>query len=254
MNRAATATRQSAASPATADVPGGVELVLRILQCAAKSLQQQPCLVQVFARVAPEQKELVLHNLRGAGWTTLMCGDGTNDVGALKTAHIGVALLAPTAAMLKRGQQGPLGALKGLQKPGAPHACLQRRMKPPVTWLFGAALGCHPSGSASGACIPHWCLLCLRCVQQQLHAQMDQLKGVLHQESCTYMKPAATVYSCMLLRHGQCNGLSCLCHPHSWYTSGCRAPACLALQDSQPCLALQAPRPLVLAASRLLQQ
>jgi cation-transporting ATPase 13A1 len=51
--------------------------------------------IKVFARMSPQGKAQVIRSLqKHRGLQVLMCGDGGNDVGALKQANVGLALLS----------------------------------------------------------------------------------------------------------------------------------------------------------------
>ena len=91
--------------------------------------------VRVFARFDPKQKEFVITSLRDEGFTVLMCGDGTNDVGALKHANVGVAILSSPPVSEKKEPKKGLPDTKtvagGKKLSKRPHASDGQEPSPP---------------------------------------------------------------------------------------------------------------------------
>ena len=56
--------------------------------------------VRVFGRCKPGDKVSVVAVFVANGYRTLMCGDGQNDCGSLKTAHVGVSLSTSEASLV----------------------------------------------------------------------------------------------------------------------------------------------------------
>ena len=56
--------------------------------------------IRVVARCSPHDKVSVVDTFVRLGFTTMMCGDGGNDCGALKAAHVGLALSDNDASLV----------------------------------------------------------------------------------------------------------------------------------------------------------
>jgi cation-transporting ATPase 13A3/4/5 len=56
--------------------------------------------VRVFGRCTPGNKVSLVSAMNSKGYITSMCGDGGNDCGALKAAHVGIALSDAEASMV----------------------------------------------------------------------------------------------------------------------------------------------------------
>jgi cation-transporting ATPase 13A2 len=53
----------------------------------------------VFARMSPDQKAALVSTYQALGLYVGMCGDGANDCGALKAAHVGISLSEAEASI-----------------------------------------------------------------------------------------------------------------------------------------------------------
>ena len=117
-------------------------------------------LVTVFARCSPAHKEQILIDLgRASGMHTLMCGDGTNDVGALKQADVGVALVfddskksSDDSGALSSSSSVPSGSKKPLSKGSAKKSAGGSSKSKPKALIedAGAKRGAPPPEKVTG--------------------------------------------------------------------------------------------------------
>ncbi|PIA14680.1 hypothetical protein COEREDRAFT_88502 [Coemansia reversa NRRL 1564] len=66
----------------------GLETWKRLLMCGT-----------VFARMSPEQKASLVKHLQNLGYISGFCGDGANDISALRTADVGISLSEAEASV-----------------------------------------------------------------------------------------------------------------------------------------------------------
>ena len=86
------ATAQNIAGQIGLKNPGDVIMGSELDKMSAGELQKRCKEANIFSRVQPEQKLLIVNALKANGEVVAMTGDGVNDAPALKSAQIGIAM------------------------------------------------------------------------------------------------------------------------------------------------------------------
>ena len=68
--------------------------------CEKKQIGKFLDLVKIYSRMSPDNKQMLVDMLMDTGRIVGMCGDGGNDCGALRTAHVGLALSNSDASIV----------------------------------------------------------------------------------------------------------------------------------------------------------
>ncbi len=83
-----------------AEIPGERKIISgeKLVGLSDEEFSKVALETNIFGRMKPEQKEMVIHSLRSNGRYVAMVGDGVNDIRSLKMAQVGVAVQSGSGA------------------------------------------------------------------------------------------------------------------------------------------------------------
>ena len=83
-----------------ADIPGNRNIISgdELAALSEEDFEEAALRTNIFGRMKPEQKEMVVASLKKSGRYVAMVGDGVNDVRSLKAANVGIALQSGSGA------------------------------------------------------------------------------------------------------------------------------------------------------------
>ncbi|KAI9789931.1 MAG: hypothetical protein M1816_005700 [Peltula sp. TS41687] len=141
----------------TGDQPAPAQTVAQIVGIPSSN---------VHAGVSPDQKQQIVHDLKSAGYTVAMVGDGINDSPALATADVGIAMSSGTDVAMEAADIVLMRPMDLLDIPASLHlartifnriklnllwACAYNIIGLPFAMGFFLPLGWHLHPMAAGA-------------------------------------------------------------------------------------------------------